>query len=205
LSSAAVRPPTTGPPAVPPLRPRFFALGRRPTGTTRRPPSACAPILSQLRASGSPLAHVGSGYCELARHKTVRRARAWAVATAREQARHATVGVSAGLARPVVERATPGPGWAARMPIYRFTAAVATAHSWQPRLLAVVWTACRLRLFAPVVCCHSCHNCCCSCRLVLCHLLLLSVTVASVADESTATGCGGHYRLWRPQMQCGEM
>jgi hypothetical protein len=110
LSSAAVRPSATSPPAVPPLRPQFFALGRRPTGTTRRPPGACAPILSPLRASGSPWAHVGSGYCGPARHETTRRARAWAIATARERARHGTVDVSAGLARPEIERATPGPG-----------------------------------------------------------------------------------------------
>jgi hypothetical protein len=88
LSSAAVRPPVTGPSAVPPLRPRFFAMGRRPTGTTRRPSGACAPILSLLRASGSLWEHIGSGYCGPARHETTRRARAWAIATACEWARH---------------------------------------------------------------------------------------------------------------------
>jgi hypothetical protein len=59
----------TSPPVVPPLRPRLFALGRWPTGTTRRLPGACAPILP-IAGFGSPWAHVGSGYCEPARHET---------------------------------------------------------------------------------------------------------------------------------------
>jgi hypothetical protein len=63
-----------------------------------------------VRALGRPGTHVGPGYCGLIQHEMAQRARAWSVATIRGRARHCTMGVIVGLARPAVERATPGPG-----------------------------------------------------------------------------------------------